>query len=144
MIYESDYDSKSVEELQHANVEDVNYEAVAKAIRNAEAKIEAIKTEKLKLTEMQNACDEKIEWLKKLAIRALQESNQSKTEAGIFTLALRKSTVCCVYEDTMHDERFIKTEVITKIDKMGIKDALKAGEVIEGAELIENVGLNIK
>ena len=74
----------------------------------------------------------------------MQACQTKKLAAGTFTLSFRKSEAVVVTNQEALPEKFIKTEIKKTPDKTAIKNALKAGVVVEGAELQENQNLQIK
>ena len=57
-------------------------------------------------------------------------------------LSWRKSTSTEVYDSALVPAEYTRTEVI--VEKIAVGDALKSGEVVPGARLIENQNLQIK
>lgn len=68
---------------------------------------------------------------------------QKKVNAGTFTLGTRTSSSVYVNPD-FNIEEFMRTKITTEPDKIAIRDALKAGRVIDGAYLVEKENLSIR
>lgn len=68
--------------------------------------------------------------------------NEVKTLKG--TLKLRKSTTCEIENENDIPNEYVKQELVFKIDKMAIKEALKKGIDVKGAFLQETLKLNVK
>lgn len=117
---------------------DTKIENIALWIKNLKAEAEAVKKQKEAFYSREKALTNKAERLKEYLANNLM-GEKFKTERVV--LSWRKSQAVEV-DDTFSDERFIRYE--PKISKSEIKDALKSGEVIEGARLIENNSLQIK
>lgn len=124
-------------------MEEQNCEMLCKAHQNCIADNEAIDMEIKRLMARKKSNNTAIEWYEKCLLEAVQ-AHDGKFTAGTFVIGTRKSTTVNVDEAIFNDDRFktIKTEV--KIDKMALKAALKDGESIEGAELIEKQNIAIK
>lgn len=73
---------------------------------------------------------------------ALQTMGRDKVEVGLRKLALRMTTAVNITDETAIPAEYIKVE--TSVDKMRIKEALKCGEVITGAELVTNQSIQIR
>lgn len=73
---------------------------------------------------------------------ALQTMGRDKVEVGLRKLALRMTTAVNITDETAIPAEYIKVE--TSVDKMRIKEALKSGEVIIGAELVTNQSIQIR
>ena len=88
--------------------------------------------------------DGKIKHLKDYLKAEMLVTNQQKIKTDIFTISLRKSTAVNILDESAIIDRFIDCKVIRTLSKSAIKEALKAGETVVGAELKENQNLNIK
>jgi hypothetical protein len=67
---------------------------------------------------------------------------RDRVEIGIHTLSLRNSVAVNITEENKIPNEFIKVE--TSVDKMKVKEALKRGELIPGAELQTNQSIQIR
>lgn len=85
-----------------------------------------------------------VDRMKKALAAYMQASQTKKLAAGTFTLSFRKSETVVVTNQDALPEAFIKTEVKTTPDKTAIKNAIKSGQAVAGAELQENQNLQIK
>lgn len=122
---------------------------IACFIKNLDAESEAIKNEKQKLAQRQKACENKAEWLRRYIDNYLKsvvgedKINKFKLSDPRAVIGYRKSQAV-----NIKDEDAIPTEFRIpqpdKIDKTKIKDAIKAGKDVSGAEIITNVNLSIK
>ena len=119
----------------------VNY---AKVIANYQAESDAIEQEIKRLKAMKESREKKIEWLKESVKKAMLVSGIEKVESPLFKLSVRRSEAVEVdlVEALPKDFQNIK-QVITA-DKVSIKEAIKRGENITGARLVENFNLQIK
>lgn len=87
---------------------------------------------------------------KEKAVARLKEALKSAIqtfgpqEVGITTLKIRKSEAVQVDDVESLPEQFVKVKVSKQPDKTAIKKAIKAGEVVEGATIVENQNLQIK
>lgn len=67
---------------------------------------------------------------------------RDRVEVGLHTLSLRNSVAVNITEESKIPNEFIKVE--TSVDKMKVKEALKRGEFIPGAELQTNQSIQIR
>ena len=65
-----------------------------------------------------------------------------KLDLGLHKLSFRNSTAVNVTDETHIPAEYIIVE--TKVDKMKLKEALKNGETIQGAELVNNRSIQIR
>ena len=140
----TDEDGVIDEEVFGASIAALEMEKEAKIdnciafIKSKRALANALKNEKMVIAKRQaaadNAADRTAEYLAFCLDGAKWDSTAGK-------VSYRKSESVEVADD-FHDERFIKYE--PKISKSEIKDALKAGEIIEGALLVEKTNIQVK
>ena len=102
------------------------------------AMAEALKKEKMAIAKRQQIAENEAERMKQYLIYCL---GGTKWESVAGKISYRKSETVEV-DENFNDERFIKYE--PKISKSEIKDALKNGEEISGARLVENQNIQIK
>lgn len=93
-----------------------------------------------RMTERKKTLENNIERMKEAVGTFLRATGQDKAKAGTFTVSFGKSKAVNVYDETKIPERFLKPQP-PKIDKIAIKDAINAGEIVEGAEIVVNEGV---
>jgi hypothetical protein len=64
--------------------------------------------------------------------------------AGRVELAWRKSEAVEITDEFKVPDQFIKIEQVSKIDKLAIKENIKAGEEVPGAVLVTRQNLTVK
>ena len=118
-------------------------ESYCKVIKQLQGEVEMFKTEIDRLTARKKTTENGIDRMKNALLAFLKFSGQDKVKAGTFIVSTattqavqitNESAIPCIY----------LVEQPPKVDKIGIKNALKAGEEVNGAELINNVGVRIK
>ncbi len=118
-------------------------ESYCKIIKQFQSDADMFKTEIDRLTARKKTAENGVERMKAALLLFLQQTGQDKVKAGSF--AVSTATTQAV---NITDEKAIPciylVEQPPKIDKVGIKNALKAGEEISGAELINNTGVRIR
>lgn len=118
-------------------------ENIALYIKNLTAEASAIKEEKDRLAERETAKRNRADKLKDYLCNFL---GGEKFETAKVTCSFRKSVVCEIENEaeflSCHPE-FAKPQP-AKLSLSDVKDALKNGEVIVGASLIEKMNLQIK
>src|SRR5690606_22187105 len=125
-------------ELQLAKEEKL--ENIALYYKNMLSEAEALKAEKNAFAEREKQARAKAESLKRLLDNEL---GGSKFETTRVKISYRKSTTVAVDEDKLPAKWTNVVETRTP-DKNRIKEALKAGESIDGAMLIENNNIQVK
>lgn len=108
------------------------YKALAEA---ADVRIKEMQRIKKTAENSKRRLEERLLW-------ALQTMGRDKVEVGLRKISLRCSTAVNITDETAIPAEYIKVE--TSVDKMRIKEALKSGEVITGAELVTNQSIQIR
>lgn len=131
-------DAKGMLEMERG----AKLEGYAMVIKNLESDVNGIDSEIKRLTERKKFMQNNISNMKERMAETLQavEGNRLKTDK--FTFSFRKSTSVSIEDETLIPPQFIKTE--TRISKSELTKALKNGEEIHGASLVENQSLSIR
>ena len=119
---------------------DAKIENTACYIKNLLAEAEAIKAEVKKLTALARACENHADSLKKYLAHSLQGEDFKTAKTAITWRKSEAVNITCIADIPVEYCRIKAPEP----DKTAIKKALKAGEVIEGAELVTNLNMQIK
>ena len=119
----------------------VNY---AKVIANYQAESDAIDQEIKRLKAMKDSREKKIEWLKESVKKAMLVSGIEKVESPLFKLAVRRSEAVEVDLVEALPNAYQNVKNVVTADKVAIKEAIKRGENVTGARLVENFNLQIK
>lgn len=108
------------------------YKALADA---ADARIKEMQRIKKTAENIEKRLKESMQW-------AMKTLGKDKVEVGLHKLSLRSSTAVSITDEGSIPAEYIMVE--TKIDKMRIKEALKNGATIPGAELQTNTSIQIR
>lgn len=131
-------DADKLNDLQMEREEKV--EAVALWIKDLTAEAAALKAEKQAFSERQAAAEKKAESLRKWLSDALAGQKFKTTRVAV---SFRKTESVDVPDVWALDDSFLKYADPTP-DKQKIKAALKAGEAVTGAALVEGQSMTIK
>lgn len=128
-------------EMINVSIEE-KLENTGKFIKNTESDITGIKAEIDRLTAMKKTKENFVERLKNNVEFALKEKGLETLTVGTFKAGYRKSESVEIINLDLIPADFTKVEI--KADKTAIKKAIKAGEVVEGAEIKVNQNFYIK
>lgn len=118
---------------------------VAKFLRNMEAAAEAIKAAEADMAKRRKTLENRAKWLKDYLKGNMEDCGISKIECPYFKIAIQKNPAAVNIMDESAIPGQFKEQVITwKIDKTAIKDAIKAGGTVPGAELSSGTRLAIR
>ena len=119
---------------------DAKIENVALWIKELKAEAEALKAEKLAFAERQKVTENKMESLKKWLAYALNGEKFKTVRASVTFRTTDKVEVADIYK---LDENYLRYKE-PEADKEAIKKAIKAGQEVAGATLVENTSVIIK
>lgn len=117
-------------------------EAYAMVIKNIESDVEGIRSEEKRLAERRKIMENGITRMKQAIAETLQGSGQDKVKTEKFTFSFRKSSKVEVSDIDCLPQEYVKVE--RTISRAELAKALKAGEQIQGAQLVENQSLSIR
>ena len=131
-------DIEAFDSLQMEREEKI--EGIALYIKDLKAEAEALKAEKLAFAERQKVAENKVESLKNYLAYALKGQAFKSTKAVV---SFRKTQQVDIPDIHKLDENFLRYKD-PEADKTAIKEAIKAGQIVKGATLIENTSVIIK
>ena len=132
----------TLESVQIASEEKII--ATAMYIRRLDALNKATKETIQDLQGRVRADSKRIEALKWLMTKAMDSLQYTEVKSPEVTLRFRKSSSVEITDSESLPEQFLRTKTVVEPDKTAIKNALKAGEKIQGAQLVESRNLQIK
>lgn len=116
---------------------------VIAVVRNQELTIEALDNEIKRLKAMKDGIENRLDKFKTYIKNAMLTNGIEKIDTNLGSIKFTKSTSTEIYDESLIDKKFIETVITEKISKEKIKKALKAGEEVQGARLVENKNLKI-
>ena len=119
-------------------------ENVACYIKNLTADISALKEEEKNLNARRKQKERKIDSLKGYINYAMELSGRKSLESPRCKVSYRKSSSVEVPDINALDKDYITKTIEIKPNKVAIKEALKEGKTVEGAEIVERQNLLIK
>ena len=131
--------AEELDQLQMAREDKI--EGVGLWIKNLTAEAEAVKKEKDAMADRQKRLEKKIESLRRYLEYALQGEKFSTPRIA---MTFRRSESVFIPDEALLDDRFMNITLSKKPDKKLIKDTLKAGKEVPGAELVTKQNLQIK
>ena len=152
MLLEASEGESPLESLQGLEealaIENAEFEGKASAyafmIRKLENEESFLKSESKYLADKAKRKALAIEKLKQNLHNALELRSIKKIDLGQYVLSFRKSEAVEIDEPGNVPDCYIRSEIVSKIDKISIKQALKQGELVQGARLVEKNNLQIK
>lgn len=119
-------------------------ENVALYIKSVEADAAAIKAEEKALKDRREVKEKKAERLRDYLTRSMQTFGDTKLETPRVALSFRKSEQVEIVDEGKLPPDYCRTKTTVTPDKAAIKKAIKSGEAVDGATLVERQNLQIK
>ena len=118
-------------------------ENTVKVIKNIGADIKALRDEEKRLAQKRKSLQSNQDWLKFYLQNNMERLGDKKIKAGIFNINIQKNppSVNIKNEELIADDYFITER---KLDKKKLKEDLKDGKEIDGAELTQGESLRIR
>ena len=113
-------------------------------IKNLRSTTEGIKAERQKLAERQKAIENKTAILEDRLEWAMRSVSRTKFETARVALSFRKSEVISITDEGIIPASYMREKVTTEPDKTAIRAAIKNGETVDGAAMVEKYNLQIK
>lgn len=108
------------------------------------AYISGLDAEAARITDKAKAEKKKLASLEDFILLIHRKSGKDKSIAGSWTVGTRKSVQVRIIDPDFNDQRFFVIKQTSQLDKIKLKDALKNGEDVPGAEFVTNYNLSVK
>lgn len=132
----------NLDELDHITLErDEKIENIALWVKDLLAEADAIKAEEQALAKRRKQAENKAERLKDYLMGNLAGEKFKTPKVAI---SYRTSEAVEITDEDLIPDEFLAIKTEYKPDKKAIKDELKAGGEVEGAELVKRTSLQIK
>ena len=118
-------------------------ESYCKIIKQFQADVDMFKGEIDRLTARKKTAENGVERMKSALLDFLQASGQDKVKAGSFAVSTATTQAVEIIDEKVIPCIYL-VEQPPKISKDAIKKALKSGEKVNGARLIDNKGVRIR
>jgi hypothetical protein len=116
----------------------------AKIMANKQANVDGATAEIKRLKAYIDQEQKKIDRLKNALLQSMLLTGTEKLESDFWRLSVRRSEAVEVDIVEALPSEFINIKNVVTADKVAIKEAIKRGENITGARIIENFNLQIK
>lgn len=117
-------------------------ESYCKIIKQLKADSDMYKAEADRVSAKKKQAENGAERMKKALLEFLVQSGQKKVKAGTFSVSKTSSQAVFISDESALPATYLINQP-PKVDKAGIKKALKAGEEVNGAEIVTNESVRI-
>ena len=118
-------------------------ESYCQIIKQLQADVEMLATEAARIAARKKTAENSIDRMKAALLLFMQMTKQTKAKGGTFSVSVASSQKVNVTDESKVPSQWLVPQP-PKVDKVGLKEALKGGATIEGAELITTEGVRIR
>jgi hypothetical protein len=138
--------TKELEEKLLINQNEIQTKSVQYSyiIKTFDYELDAIDQEIKRLQAMKKAKENAIDRMKESVLNAMNIYGIEKVATPTLSISIRKSESINIVNEDQVSDAFKKEKVTISIDKVAIKNAIKAGQFVAGATLESNQNLQIK
>ena len=125
---------------------ELNHKATgyAQVIRAMEYDNDIVDAEIKRLQEIKRVRKNAVERLKNALSGAMQQFDMDVIETPISKISFRSSQSVEIWDETLVPKEYKQQVISTKVDKLAIKKAIKNGESVTGATVVNNKNIQIK
>lgn len=135
------------EQVYHDSVEGMcvegKIENICKFVKNLEHKAAAYGKEIARMSARKKTIENSIKRLKDSMLEHMVTVGHQKVEAGVFSVSVGTAKSVHVWDETLIPEEYLVHQP-DKVDKTAISKALKEGEDVPGAEVVESPYLTLR
>lgn len=136
------FDADNLEALEAAR--DAKWEGCAIIIKQLDAEAAAFKAEEAALAERSKAKEAKAQRMREYLANSLLAANEPKFETARCALSFRRSESVEIVDAEALPADLCTVKQTVSPDKAAIKKLLKAGEAVDGAQLIVKQNIQVK
>ena len=146
-VYEMDLDDETWQDTLESIDSAIEQKAdgVMYVIRNLEVDVIGLKDEEKRLKSKREVAERKIKRLKQYLQENMEAVGKTKFKTQLFAYNIQNNPASLkLTDEKLIPEKYYTVETSRKYDNKAIKDDLKAGKVINGAELKTSQSLRIR
>jgi hypothetical protein len=118
---------------------------IGKLLKNYQADVDTLEAEERRLKDRREAVNRAIQKVKDYVKYQMEAMDTAKVTTDLFTFTVAKNPGSLkIHDETLLPAKYRKEVVSVQIDNAGIKEALKSGESVPGAEIVQGTSLRIK
>lgn len=136
------WDATDLEALQEER--STKMEACALWLKEQKALADAMRAEEMALSGRRRAVEARVERMRQYLAGFVSSEPHRAFETPRVRLSLRRSKRVDVFDSDELPDRFTVEKVTQAVDKRAVMDALKAGEDVPGARIVETQSLQVR
>ena len=118
---------------------------VACYIKNLESTKDAIRMAEIQMQTRRKRIERQIKYLEGYLKNHMQQAKLNQVKSPLLVVSIKQNPVKVeITNESLIPEKYIRQVTETKVDKFKLRDDLKSGEIIPGAELTSDYRLEIK
>ena len=107
-------------------------------------RISALEAESKRLARRAKSLERGMDYLKSNYLYTMQEHGLQKLNGNVYAVSIRKTPVVRIEDEKAIPATFWTEKVVRSVSKTAIKDALKQGQEVPGACMVESYSLQVR
>ena len=112
-------------------------------VRLESARAEALRAEAQRLASRARTAENRIAYLKMRYMQAIEQAGLKGVKGSVYRLSIRATDIVNVTNQDALPEQYVRVKTTVEPDKVALKAALKEGQVIPGAALVQTYSLQV-
>lgn len=113
-------------------------------VRIETERAEAIKAESKRLARKAQTAQNRLEYVKARYLNIMQQHGLRKVSGNVYTASVRESQAVAIEDQAAIPAEFWKVKEERSVDKVMVKNHIKAGQVVPGCSLIQTYSLQTR
>jgi hypothetical protein len=118
-------------------------DAFAQFVRMESARADALKAEANRLAARAKTAQNRLDFLRMRYLQAMQVAGLQKVRGQVYSMSVRTTDVVQITDEQALPQEYVTQKITTAPDKVALKDALKSGAVVPGAQLAKSYSLRV-
>ena len=126
-----------------ATQEESKVDSFGQFLRIESARAEALRAESQRLAARARAAENRINFLKMKYMQIMDQHGLKKVNGQVYSISVRTTDVVQITDEAALPPQYITEKITTAPDKTALRDALKAGAAVPGAQLAKSYSLRV-
>ena len=126
-----------------ATQEESKVDSFGQFLRIESARAEALRAESQRLAARARAAENRINFLKMKYMQIMEQHGLQKVRGQVYSMSVRTTDVVQITDEQALPQEYVTQKITTAPDKVALRDALKAGAVVPGAQLAKSYSLRV-
>jgi hypothetical protein len=126
-----------------ADQEESKVDSFGQFLRIESARAEALRAESQRLAARARTAENRINFLKMKYMQIMDQHGLKKVNGQVYSISVRATDIVQITDEAVLPQEYVTQKVTTAPDKTALRDALKQGQTIPGAQLAKSYSLRV-